>query len=47
MSVRETTPDKRPDMWAPGRVEADTDGVEDEGMNGGLACRTEEVWCGG
>lgn len=44
MSVRETTPDRRPDMLAPGRAEANTVGVEARGVNDGVACGEVDVW---
>ena len=42
-SVRDTTPDKRPDILAPGSEEADTDGEAEAGMNDGVACGVEET----
>ena len=52
MSVRLTTPLRRPDMCCPGRADAETEGVDERGWNGGVDCGREEVerwggWAGG
>ena len=40
-SVRDTTPDKRPDILALGSEEADTDGEAEAEMKDGVACGVE------
>lgn len=47
ISVRLTTPASRPAMFAPGRADAETEGVLLRGRKGGLDCGREERWDGG
>lgn len=47
MSVKLTTPASLPARCAPGRAEADMDGVLLRGRNGGFDCGREERWVGG
>ena len=47
ISVKLTTPANLPAMFAPGSVEAETDGVLLSGVNGGLDCGREARWVGG
>ena len=45
-SVSDTTPDKRPDILAPGSEEADTDGEAEAEINDGVACGVEATCSG-
>jgi len=47
ISVKLTTPERRPDMCWPGRAEAETEGVVLRGWKGGLAWGLVVVRCGG
>ena len=40
ISVKDTTPESRPDMCWPGNAEAETDAVALRGRKGGFACGT-------
>ena len=42
-SVSDTTPERRPDMCAPGRATAETEGEAAIGENEGVACGEDEV----